>query len=153
MDQSIAGNPLPNSYQGTIAGPLIIYSAILLLVNMVVVALRFYVRVRVIRKVGNDDIALGLTLVRFSSRYVIYSCGVCSNSLTGLNHCKCRRDRVWCVVNPVCCSDCRPVLTRCLRVATRLGLGRHIETLLLNEKSTLLKVCGDPRAPNWPATR
>ena len=97
-------------------------------------------------RLGFDTGSLLLTLC-----YI--SCGVCSNSLTGLNHCKCRRDRVWCVVNPVCWSDCRPVLTRCLRVATRLGLGRHIETLLLNEKSTLLKVCGDPRAPNWPATR
>ena len=67
MDQSIASNPLPNTYQGTIAGPLIIYSAIFLVVNVVVVALRFYVRLHVIRKVGNDDIALGLTLVCFSS--------------------------------------------------------------------------------------
>lgn len=52
----------------SIAPALTAYSAVFLLVNVVVVALRFYVRLGVIRKFGSDDLALGLTLVSFPQR-------------------------------------------------------------------------------------
>ncbi len=65
-NQTIPDITLLNSPESVVV-PLVIYSAILLTVNIVVVALRFYVRIGVIRKVGSDDVALGLTLVRFPS--------------------------------------------------------------------------------------
>ena len=43
---------------------LIASAVVFLLVCVVVVGLRFYIRLRVIRKFGNDDIALAVTLVR-----------------------------------------------------------------------------------------
>lgn len=49
----------------SIAPALTAYSAVFLLVNVVVVALRFYVRLGVIQKFGSDDLTLGLTLVSF----------------------------------------------------------------------------------------
>ena len=64
MNQTVTRDSPPNN-EKSIAVPLIVYSVSLSLVNIAVVALRFYVRLAVIQKVGNDDIALGLTMVRF----------------------------------------------------------------------------------------
>lgn len=59
----MTGSLSPNAYD-SMTGTLISYAVVFVLMDMVVVALRFYVRVRVIRKVGLDDWALAATLVR-----------------------------------------------------------------------------------------
>ena len=78
MNQTVTrDSPLNNSR--SIAVPLIVYSVSFSLVIIVVVAMRFYVRLGIIQKVGNDDIALGLTLVRFPG---IWPGRVCPNPVT-----------------------------------------------------------------------
>ena len=52
-------HPLKSMVKGLIA-----YSIICMLVIAVVVSLRFYIRLRIIRKFGNDDAALAATVVR-----------------------------------------------------------------------------------------
>ncbi|KAL2179685.1 uncharacterized protein P884DRAFT_239229 [Thermothelomyces heterothallicus CBS 202.75] len=82
----------------SVASGLIAYCVVLLVVVLVVVSLRLYIRLRLLRKAGNDDIALGVTVV-------------------------------------ATIADCIGVT-----YATRLGLGRHIDTLSLEERSHFLKL-------------
>jgi hypothetical protein len=56
-------NPPPHA-QKSMVKSLIAYSIICMLVIAVVVSLRFYIRLRVIRKFGHDDAALAATVVR-----------------------------------------------------------------------------------------
>lgn len=62
MDQINLTRKPPNGQESMVGG-LIASAVVFLLVCVVVVALRFYVRLRVIRDFGNDDIALAATLV------------------------------------------------------------------------------------------
>jgi len=64
MDPPTTGTNHPPNEHESVATSLVIYSSIFLVVNIVVVALRFHVRLRVLRKFGTDDIALAITLVR-----------------------------------------------------------------------------------------
>jgi hypothetical protein len=63
MDRNMTGSLPPNAHE-SMAGSLIAYAIVFVLMDMVIVALRFYVRLRVIRRVGLDDWALAATLVR-----------------------------------------------------------------------------------------
>lgn len=62
MDQINMTRKPPNAQESMVGG-LIASAVVFLLVCVAVVALRFYVRLRVIRDFGNDDIALAATLV------------------------------------------------------------------------------------------
>jgi hypothetical protein len=53
--------PHPDLYK-SIAAPLIAYSAVCQIVILIVVSLRFYIRLRLLRKFGVDDMALAATL-------------------------------------------------------------------------------------------
>ncbi len=71
MDATTTGtNETPHEHE-SVATSLIIYSTIFLLVNILVVALRFHVRLRILRKFGGDDIALAITLVRVWARFCL----------------------------------------------------------------------------------
>ncbi|KAK3897915.1 hypothetical protein C8A05DRAFT_19414 [Staphylotrichum tortipilum] len=98
MDPTTTRTNLPRNDHESVATSLIVYSSIFLIVNIVVVALRFHVRLRVLRKFGNDDIALVITL---------------GSTIAGIIG---------------------------ITAATRLGLGYHIDTLPMAERSTLFKL-------------
>ncbi|KAK4235822.1 hypothetical protein C8A03DRAFT_17469 [Achaetomium macrosporum] len=72
MERGQTGSHPPTAHESMV-GRLIAFSVTLVLVNVVIVALRFYVRVRVIRKFGLDDWALAATLVRFLSATITVS--------------------------------------------------------------------------------
>ena len=63
MDGNMPAIILPDTPENT-AGSLIAYAVVCFTVVVVVVCLRFYVRLRLLRKSGIDDIALAITLVR-----------------------------------------------------------------------------------------
>jgi type IV secretory pathway TrbD component len=63
------GSEMQSAASESMAGGLIAFSVTMALVNVIVVALRFYVRIWMIRKFGLDDWAVAATLVRFMSRY------------------------------------------------------------------------------------
>jgi hypothetical protein len=133
---------MPDALQSMIPG-LITYSVILSLLDLVVVSLRLYVRLRVIRKFGLDDWGVAATLVRFlllgnDDRFankarggsyqgatdggvIFITAGTCDQSYT----------------QPSSVSLDGP---DSVRAATKIGLGMHIDTLSMHEKSTLLKV-------------
>ncbi|KAK4038627.1 hypothetical protein C8A01DRAFT_17288 [Parachaetomium inaequale] len=79
MERDIPGSPPPNAHE-SIAGSLIAYSVACFLVVVAVVSLRLYIRLRVIRKFGSDDIALGVTT--FST--VVNIIGITSATRFGL---------------------------------------------------------------------
>lgn len=60
---NMADTPPSNIYE-SIAPSLIVYSVICQVVILTVVASRFYIRLRILRKFGADDMALAATLVR-----------------------------------------------------------------------------------------
>lgn len=64
MDQNVT-DILPLNTHESIAVPLLVYSVVLVLFGVVVVALRSYIRLFLVRNFGSDDIALCVTLVRF----------------------------------------------------------------------------------------
>jgi hypothetical protein len=64
----------------SMVGSLIAYSVVLLLLNVVVVALRYYVRLVLIRKFGSDDVAIGATLVCFPMTRCLFRVEVPNNS-------------------------------------------------------------------------
>lgn len=63
MDPSMPGDHSPPNAHETMVGSLITYSVVCVLVIAVVASLRFYIRLGVIRKFGNDDVALAVTVV------------------------------------------------------------------------------------------
>ncbi|KAL2129160.1 hypothetical protein VTI74DRAFT_8154 [Chaetomium olivicolor] len=73
-DTATAGEPPPN-LDGNIAGSLIAYSVVLSLLDFFIVSLRFFVRLRVIRKFGLDDWGVAATLGATvgSVVFIIYS--------------------------------------------------------------------------------
>ncbi len=96
MNQTVTrDSPLNNSK--SIAVPLIVYSVTFALVIIAVVAMRFYVRLGVIQKFGNDDIALGLTLVRSPEFGPV---GYALTRSPGVNYWECHRNHIWYVLTP-----------------------------------------------------
>jgi len=95
MDSIPSSNP-PEVGETT-AGNLIAYAVVCLLMVVVVVSLRLYVRLRLLRKFGIDDTALAITLF---------------STIVGV------------------------VVTT---YATRLGLGRHFDTLSIEQRSAFSK--------------
>ncbi|KAK4153781.1 hypothetical protein C8A00DRAFT_15023 [Chaetomidium leptoderma] len=97
MDRNLTGSLPADAYEN-IAGGLIAYCVIFLLLNMTIVGVRFYIRLRIIRKFGSDDIALGVTL------FATFA------SVLGVT------------------------------IATRLGLGGHIEVLSIDDRIAFNKL-------------
>jgi hypothetical protein len=101
MDQNAARN-VPSQTE-SIAPSLIAFSAVFLLLSVVIVALRFYVRLGVIRKFGTDDVALALTLVSLLPTQRLFGTqrfGVFSDTSAGVNRRQRHRGDVWYVCNP-----------------------------------------------------
>ncbi|KAK4247458.1 hypothetical protein C7999DRAFT_14499 [Corynascus novoguineensis] len=100
----MSGGPTEDANRAdeSIADDLIECVVVLMAIMLVVVSLRFYIRLRLLRKAGNDDIALAATMVR-----------TIHGPLPGILF---------------------------FFLATRHGLGHHIETLSLEERSFFLKL-------------
>lgn len=63
MDRNMRSN-IPRDTQEHAVGSLVAYAILCSVVVIVVTSLRLYVRFRLLRKFGTDDIALTVTLVR-----------------------------------------------------------------------------------------
>lgn len=65
-DLSMSGGPTEDANRAdeSIANGVVKCVVVLLAIMLVVASLRFYIRLRLLRKAGNDDIALAATLVR-----------------------------------------------------------------------------------------
>ena len=72
--RNMANSP-PSDIHESIAPSLIAYSVICQLVIVIVVSARFYIRLRLLRKFGMDDMALAATLVRAPVNYYPVSSG------------------------------------------------------------------------------
>jgi hypothetical protein len=80
----------------SMVGSLIAYSVAFMVLNVAIVALRYYVRLVVIRKFGNDDVALGATLVCFLLTWNLLRVQVPNSELQpGLNGCRGHWDYIW----------------------------------------------------------
>lgn len=143
MDHSIPRS-IPVDNQENTAGSLIAYAVVCFVIVTVVSSLRFYVRLRLLRKPGIDDIALAITSVRASIVPTLRK-----GDIGGHTDPSSQFSTIAAVFVTTYGTCASPLQISALLVhsdpfeATRLGLGRHFDSLSTEQRSTFSKV----RAP------